>query len=93
MAPDLLLEDDETIAYKADTLSTIEAKDGLSFRYGYGDSTTDFEAYEMAGIDSKKVFALRRSLTESDCLAGKYNACLEDYVEHLAYIGEQKDAK
>ena len=92
MAQELLLEDDETIAYKADTLSTIEATEGLSFRYAYGDSTTDFEAYEVAGIDSKKVFALKRSLTESDCLTGKYNSCLEDYVEHLEFIRDQKEA-
>ena len=57
---------------------------------GYGDSSTDFEAYAGAGIPKYLVFALRRK-GESRCQPGQWQVCLQGWTEHLTYIEQRRD--
>lgn len=90
LAPDLAA----TLAptdYKRDTLLGLEAAEMRDFVLGYGDSTTDFDAWEQAGIPTDRVFALRRG-GASDCEPGAYAACLDGYTEHLPFLNALPDA-
>jgi hydroxymethylpyrimidine pyrophosphatase-like HAD family hydrolase len=87
-APQRLQNDQEKRTYKRTTIQNMTEELGLEFRYAYGDSTSDFWAYQDAGIDSKRVFATRR-FDEENCLPGNWSECLDDYVDHLQYIERQ----
>lgn len=89
-APDLAATLAPT-AYKRDTLLGLEAAEMRDFVLGYGDSTTDFDAWEQAGIPTDRVFALRRA-GASDCEPGAYAACLGGYTEHLPFLNALPDA-
>lgn len=58
---------------------------GWKLRYGYGDSSTDFEAYAKVGIPKDHVFALRRE-NERTCQPGVYAQCLVGYTEHKPFL-------
>jgi phosphatidate phosphatase PAH1 len=92
MSSTLLLDDDQTLNYKITTLHRLIEEEQRVFLYGYGDSTTDFEAYEAAGVPSNHTFALLRR-GESTCQEGRYEACLNGYSDHLPYIEEQPDIR
>lgn len=67
--------------YKTRVLQAYRAA-GWTLAYAYGDSTTDFAAYAAAGIPREHVYALRRD-SESHCLPGAWQACLEGFEAHL----------
>lgn len=92
MAETILADDPETEAYKLTTLMDLAEREQRVFLYGYGDSTTDFNAYNRAGIPVDHTFALLRR-GEAACQEGHYKTCLGGYTEHLAYIQEQPDAR
>ena len=57
---------------------------------GYGDSSTDFEAYADAGIPKSRVFALLRR-GDTACQPGQWQGCLRGWTEHLNYIDSRLD--
>lgn len=87
-APRRLQTDQQKRTYKRIAILNMTEELDLEFRYAYGDSTTDFLAYQDVGIDSSRVFATRRR-NEVDCLPGNWSECLDDYVDHLQYIEAQ----
>jgi len=91
-SPCILTQDQETIDYKVKAIQDFQTNLGLDFKYGYGDSTTDFAAFSQTGMDKSKVFALRRICTQEECLPGNWTECLDDYEDHLAYIRAQPPA-
>ena len=91
LADEILIDDpDRTVAYKLETLLTLITDENRVFLYAYGDSTTDFDAYNQAGIPVRHTFALLRR-GESACQDGSYEACLPGYDDHLEYIEDQPD--
>ncbi len=89
LADEILLDDpDRTTAYKLETLLALMADEDRVFLYAYGDSTTDFEAYNQAGVPVGHTFALLRR-GESTCQEGSYESCLPGYTDHLEYIEDQ----
>lgn len=89
LAEEILLDTpDRTVAYKLQVLRDLTVEEDRKFLYGYGDSSTDFDAYNQAGIPVSRTFALLRR-GETDCEEGLYEACLPGYTEHLAYIEDQ----
>ena len=91
MAPGVVIDDEETAELKTGTLEELEEELGIEFRYAYGDSASDFVAYETMGIPSTGVFALQRE-GRTDCEPGAYEACLEDFLDHLSVIDDLPDA-
>lgn len=77
-------ERDNAARFKAQILAAY-AKAGWRLAYAYGDSSTDFTAYAEAKIPKERVFALKRRGSKT-CQDGIYQACLEGWAEHLAYI-------
>ncbi len=73
--------------FKAAILNQYRTK-GWQLQYAYGDSSTDFIAYNHAGINKEKIFAFRRK-GRSDCKPGLFQACLEGWTEYLRYIETQ----
>jgi phosphatidate phosphatase PAH1 len=91
LADEILLDaPDRTVAYKLETLLTLTTDENRTFLYGYGNSTTDFEAYNQAGIPVRQTFALF-GRDESTCQDGSYESCLPGYTDHLEYIDDQPD--
>jgi len=88
LAEQILLDADRTVAYKLETLLRLMTEENRMFQYGYGDSTTDFEAYNRAGIPVRQTFALLRR-GQSTCQDGLYVNCLSGYRDHLEYIEDQ----
>lgn len=89
LADEILLDaPDRTGAYKLETLRRLETEEDRVFLYGYGDSTTDFAAYNQAGIPVPQTFALLRR-GEAACQDGAYGNCLPGYTDHLATIEDQ----
>jgi hypothetical protein len=88
LADRILLDEDRTVAYKLATLLGLTTDENRVFQYGYGDSATDFEAYNQAGIPVRQTFALLRR-NESACRDRLYEACLSGYTDHLDYIEDQ----
>ena len=80
---------EEKRTYKRTALQNLSSTLACEFQYAYGDSVSDFEAYEDVGIDKSRVFALQRYFTESTCLEGSWAECLHDYTDHLEYIQDQ----
>ena len=60
---------------------------GWHFKFAYGDSSTDFEAYAAAGIPKERVFALLRD-EETWCQPGDWKACLNGWTEHLDFVAQ-----
>jgi len=92
MSEPFLTDDDKTEEYKLTTLRQLMEQEQRAFLYGYGDSTTDFNAYHRASIPVDHTFALLRR-GDPTCQEGQYENCLSDYTEHLTYIEEQPDVK
>jgi hypothetical protein len=91
-APRLYFDDNSTTNYKRRVLSEFVAGRQFDFVYGYGDSTSDFMAYETTPVDN--VFALKRRFTQGNCLPGRWIECLQDYREHVeVYIRAQPPAQ
>jgi phosphatidate phosphatase PAH1 len=58
---------------------------GWRLSYAFGDSPTDFAAYQGAGLPRERVFALKR-MGRSTCEEGVYGACLDGWSEYLEAI-------
>ena len=58
---------------------------GWQLIYAYGDSSTDFIAYEAAGITKERVFALLRE-GKTSCEPGIWHECLRGWTEHLGFV-------
>jgi hypothetical protein len=58
---------------------------GWRLSYAFGDSPTDFVAYQRAGLPRKRVFALKRK-GRSTCEEGVYGACLDGWREYLEAV-------
>lgn len=71
-------------AFKKRILNDFKQK-GWKFVAAYGDSSTDFEAYDEAGISKKHVFALQRN-GETECQRGEWAQCLSTWSDHLECI-------
>lgn len=84
MSSSLLLTDASKVDYKTETLTQIERTTG-EVVYAYGDSSSDFDAYENVGVPVSQVFALQRASATS-CQPGAWAACLPDYTGHLSSI-------
>jgi hypothetical protein len=70
--------------FKARVLNGYVAQ-GWRLAYGFGDSTTDFVAYQRAGLAADRVYALKRRGQET-CEAGVYHACFDDWQDALASV-------
>jgi hypothetical protein len=70
--------------FKARVLNRYVAQ-GWRLAYGFGDSTTDFLAYQRAGLAGDRVFALRREGQET-CEEGVYHACLDDWDDARPFV-------
>lgn len=82
----------DAAAYKTELLSRLERDEDRVFVYAYGDSSTDFTAYNAVGVPIPETWALLRT-NESTCQPGEYAACLAGYTEHLAYIEAQPNVR
>lgn len=60
---------------------------GWDVRYAYGDSSTDFAAYDDVKISKERVFALQRD-GETKCEDGAWKACLKGWTEHLDFVSK-----
>ena len=58
---------------------------GWTFVAAYGDSSTDFAAYEGAGISKERVFAMKRQ-GETHCEPGTWSGCFESWPEQTGII-------
>jgi hypothetical protein len=72
-------------AFKQRVLEEYRNK-GWTLIAAYGDSTTDFKAYEAAGIPRERVFALLRK-GETECQPGYWRDCYAGWTEQLETIG------
>lgn len=91
MSDELLITDQMRYEYKLQALQDLQDQ-GYEIVYAYGNKTSDFDAYEDAGVPSAQVHALRDS-GESGCDAGAWVACLSGYGSHLAWIAGQPAAQ
>lgn len=71
-------------SFKTRTLKAYQSK-GWQFFAAYGDSSTDFAAYNDANIAASRIFALQRS-DEDFCQPGIWAACLSSWSSHLTKI-------
>jgi phosphatidate phosphatase PAH1 len=67
--------------FKAGVLNSYIAH-GWRLSYAFGDSPTDFIAYQRAGLPRERVFALKRKWRDS-CEEGVYSACLDGWSVFL----------
>jgi phosphatidate phosphatase PAH1 len=58
---------------------------GWRLSYAFGDSASDFVAYQRAGLPKDRVFALKRK-GRSTCEEGVYGACLAGWAEYLEIV-------
>jgi hypothetical protein len=70
--------------FKQRVLEAYRAR-GWTFVAAYGDSSTDFAAYEAAGITPERIFALQRR-GESNCEPGTWSGCHESWPEQMGII-------
>lgn len=82
--PETAQDSRDPAAFKQRVLD-IYKTNGWKFVAAYGDSSTDFDAYDRAGIPKAAVFALQRR-GEDKCQDGKWKACLKGWTEHLDFI-------
>ncbi len=87
-----LSQSGDAAGYKTALLGGLERDEDRVFVYGYGDSSTDFTAYDAVGIPIERTWALERT-NETSCQPGDYEACIPGYTEHLAYIEAQPDVR
>ena len=71
-------------AFKKRILNGFKQK-GWQFVAAYGDSSTDFEAYNGVGISEEHIFALQRK-GKTECQQGKWAQCLSSWSDHLKCI-------
>jgi len=67
--------------FKLRVLNSYVAR-GWRLAYAFGDSPTDFVAYQRAGLPKERIFALRRK-GSSTCEEGTYQACLDGWSRYL----------
>ncbi|MBA5688631.1 LNS2 domain-containing protein [Rugamonas apoptosis] len=77
-------ERDDPAGYK-ETILLAYQNQGWNIAYAYGDSSTDFLAYNKAGVPRGHIFALKRR-SEEKCLPGDYQTCLNGWEEHMGYV-------
>lgn len=77
-------ERDQVARFKAGWLQSYVQR-GWQPAWAYGDSSSDFEAYAMAGFTRDQVFALRRR-GDADCQPGRYARCLEGWEPHRSFV-------
>ncbi|WP_170113104.1 LNS2 domain-containing protein [Ahniella affigens] len=65
--------------YKSSVLKEYSLS-GWKLSYAFGDSDTDFLAYQLAGIPKDQVIALQRE-GASSCQAGCYAVCVKSWIE------------
>lgn len=82
--PQTSTDSSDHAAFKKRILKEFQ-ENGWNFFAAYGDSSTDFEAYSMVGIDKDHVFALRRA-GEDSCQLGIWAKCLNSWANHMDYI-------
>lgn len=82
--PQSSADTDAPDVYKTRVLKQFK-QHGWQVEYAFGDSTTDFEAYDNAGIPKEHVFALKR-LGEARCQGGCYKACWDGWAKHLGDV-------
>jgi len=78
-------------AFKASALDAYRTE-GCHFVAAYGDSSSDFEAYAIAGIGPQRVFALKRK-GEDSCQAGAWAGCYESWDEQMGIIRDMIQAR
>lgn len=71
-------------AFKHGVLEEYRAS-GWEFIAAYGDSSTDFDAYADAGIETGRVFALKREGANA-CEPGAWAACFAGWPEQMEII-------
>ena len=71
-------------SFKTRILHTYLSK-GWQFYAAYGDSSTDFSAYNNADISASRIFATKRN-DEDFCQPGIWAACLPSWSSHLTKI-------
>lgn len=74
----------DPVGFKAAILQGYQQA-GWTLSYAYGDSATDFSAYERAGIAPQQVFALKRRFSRH-CQPGVYRTCLDGWGAHLTFV-------
>ena len=57
-------------------------ENGWNLFAGYGDKSTDFDAYSAAGIDKSRIFALQ-AVGKDSCEPGIWAKCLKTWTEHI----------
>lgn len=82
--PQTFSERNDSVTFKSRILNAYQSK-GWQLFSAYGDSSTDFEAYNSADIPSNRVFALKRN-DEDACQPGIWAACLPSWPPHLIKI-------
>lgn len=82
-------DDNDPAAFKLRIMQQYQAQ-GWQLVGGYGDSSTDFDAYAKAGIPKSQVFALQRRADRA-CQPGMWQECLPGWTKHLDFIGSRRD--
>jgi len=65
--------------FKTEYLNQLKAK-GIEFCYGYGNTSTDVQAYENVGVDKKNIFTIGE---EAGVAA---STPIDTYTNHLARL-------
>ena len=76
-------------SFKTRVMKDYQAR-GWRLMGGYGDSSSDFEAYANVGIPKTVVVALQRR-SESLCQPGKWQKCIGGWAEHLAHTSQKRN--
>ncbi|MFC6755151.1 hypothetical protein, partial [Halorubrum tibetense] len=71
-------------AFKARVLNQYQNK-GWVIAAGFGDSSTDFEAYAQVGLEASSVFALQRQ-GEGACLSGAWAYCFNSWSAQRVHL-------
>jgi hypothetical protein len=71
-------------AYKAQILEAYRSR-GWKLEYAYGDSETDFLAYQDARIPIDHVYGIQR-VNESTCQPGPFSMCLKRWTDYRRTI-------
>jgi phosphatidate phosphatase PAH1 len=81
-------EREHAAEYKSRVLNEYISR-GWRLAYAFGDSSTDFEAYQRAGLPKGRIFALKRKGSDA-CEPGEYGTCLEGWTEYLPTLDEDR---
>jgi phosphatidate phosphatase PAH1 len=82
--PQSMKEHQNPVRFKTGVLQEL-TQFGWEFAFAYGDSSTDFKAYENAGVQASAVYAVKRQ-GNSSCEPGAWVQCLEGWSAHLPYL-------